>query len=78
MELQHTAAREGRLSSFLREEMALSAGLMNRLKWQEKLFVNGIPRHTDYIVQIGDVISVPLEEAAPEYPAEQGELSRVS
>ena len=41
MELKHIARREGRLSSFLREEMAMSAGLMNRLKWQEKLYVNG-------------------------------------
>ena len=31
MELTHTAARSGRLSSFLREEMGMSAGLMNRL-----------------------------------------------
>ena len=48
MELKHIARREGRLSSFLREEMAMSAGLMNRLKWQEKLYVNGMPQHTDY------------------------------
>ena len=40
MELKHTATREGRLSSFLREEMGISAGLMNRLKWKEMLFVN--------------------------------------
>ena len=38
MELRHTAERCGRLSSFLREEMAMSLGLMNRLKWQEKIF----------------------------------------
>lgn len=75
MELSHTAQRSGRLSSFLREEMGLSAGLMNRLKWQEKLFVNGIPRHTDYILQPGDVITVPLEEPVPEYPAEDCPLT---
>ena len=75
MELQHTAAREGRLSSFLREEMAMSAGLMNRLKWQEKLFVNGVARHTDYPVQPGDLITVVLEEPQPEYPAEDGPLT---
>ena len=74
MELTHTAAREGRLSSFLREEMSMSAGLMNRLKWQNKLFVNGIPRHTDYAVVPGDVITVPLDEPVPEYPAEEGAL----
>ena len=55
--------------------MKISAGLMNRLKWQEKLFVNGIPQHTDYPVKPGDVITVPLEEPDPEYPAEEGPLS---
>ena len=75
MELKYIARREGRLSSFLREEMAMSAGLMNRLKWQEKLFVNGNPVHTDYAVQPGDVITVPLDEPVPEYPAEQGNLT---
>ena len=75
MELKHTAARDGRLSSFLREEMRMSAGLVNRLKWQEKLFVNGQSRHTDYPVTAGDVITVPLEEPEPEYPAEDGAIS---
>ena len=75
MELKHIATRCGRLSSFLREEMQLSAGLMNRLKWQEMLFVNGAPVHTDYAVQPGDVITVPLDEPEPDYPAEDGELT---
>jgi len=75
MELKHIARREGRLSSFLREEMAMSAGLMNRLKWQEKLYVNGMPQHTDYPVQPGDVITVPLDEPKPDYPAEDGPLT---
>lgn len=75
MELKHIATRSGRLSSFLREEMQMSAGLMNRLKWKEKLFVNGNPVHTDYAVQPGDVITVPLDEPAPEYPAQDGPLT---
>lgn len=75
MELKHVASREGRLSSFLREEMKMSAGLMNRLKWKELLFVNGIPQHTDYPVQPGDVITVPLDDPEPDYPAEDGELT---
>lgn len=75
MELKHIARREGRLSSFLREEMAMSAGLMNRLKWQEKLYVNGTPQHTDYPVKPGDVITVPLDEPKPDYPAEDGPLT---
>ena len=70
MKLEHQATRSGRLSSFLREEMGMSAGLMNRLKWQEKLFVNGVPQHTDFSVAPGDVITVPLDEETPEYPAE--------
>ena len=70
MELKHIADREGRLSSFLKEEMKMSTGLMNRLKWQDKLFVNAVAQHTDYPVKPGDVITVPLEEGAPEYPGE--------
>ena len=77
MELKHTAAREGRLSSFLREEMKMSAGLMNRLKWQEKIFVNGAAQHTDFAVKPGDVITVPLDEEEPDYPPQDGEVSIV-
>ena len=75
MELRHLAARSGRLSSFLRGEMAMSAGLMNKLKWGDAIQVNGIPRHTDYAVTPGDVITVRLEEKEPEYPAEDGPLA---
>ena len=57
MELTHIAKREGRLSGFLKNEMAMSTGLVNRLKWQNKILVNGIPRHNDYTVQPGDVIT---------------------
>jgi len=70
MELRYIATREGRLSSFLKEEMKMSTGLMNRMKWQDKLFVNGVPQHTDFAVKPGDVITVPLEENVPEYPGE--------
>ncbi len=75
MHLYHIATRAGRLSGFLKGELAMSTGLMNRLKWGESIRVNDIPRHTDYAVQPGDVICVILEEPAPEYPAEQGELT---
>ena len=74
MELKHIAAREGRLSSFLREEMKMSSGLMNRLKWQDGIFVNGVPRHTDFTVKTGDVITVPLDEEEPDYPPQEGAL----
>ena len=75
MNLTHIATREGRLSSFLREDMAMSAGLVNRLKWHEKILVNGIPRFTDFAVQPGDEITVLLDTPAVEYPAEQGNLT---
>ena len=75
MELKHIATRAGRLSSFLKEELQMSTGLMNRLKWQDLLFVNGTAVHTDYPVQPGDVITVPLNEPEPEYPAEEGDLT---
>ena len=55
----------------------MSAGLMNRLKWKEGLFVNGAPVHTDFPVQIGDVITAALDEPTPDYPAQQGNLSIV-
>ena len=55
--------------------MKISTGLMNRLKWQDKLFVNGAPQRTDYPVQTGDVITVPLEDPEPEYRAEDGPLT---
>ncbi len=75
MELIHIAAREERLSSFLREELAMSAGLMNRLKWKQSILVNGKAVFTDYPVQIGDKITVLLDEQEPDYPAEDGALT---
>lgn len=75
MELKHTAIRTGRLSTFLKNEMGMSTGLVNRLKWQEKILVNGTPQHNDYTVQPGDVITALLDESQPEYPAENGELT---
>ena len=53
----------------------MSTGLVNKLKWQNKIFVNGIPQHNDYTVQPGDVITAALDEPEPEYPAEEGELT---
>ena len=75
MELTHIAQRDGRLSTFLKQELGLSTGLMNKLKWSEKLYVNGIPRHADFPVKIGDVITADLDEPQPEYPAEDGEFA---
>ena len=75
MELKHIAAREGRLSSFLKGELKMSSGLMNRLKWGDAIQVNGAPQHTDFAVRPGDVITVRLDEPAAQYPAEAGPLT---
>ena len=53
----------------------MSSGLMNKLKWQNRLLVNGVPCFTNHLVNPGDVITVLLPEGEAEYPAEQGELT---
>ena len=74
MKLKIIACREGRLSSFLKEELKMSTGLMNKLKWGDAIRVNGEVQWTNYPVQPGDVITVHLAEEEPEYPAEDGPL----
>lgn len=75
MKLTLTARRAGRLSSFLKNELKMSTGLVNKVKWADGLRVNGISCHTDYPVRPGDVVTVLLQEEAPEYPAEDGNLT---
>ena len=75
MELKWIATRTGRLSSFLMGELKLSYGLMNKLKWGDAIQVNGVPQRTNFTVQPGDVVTVRLDEEAPEYPAQEGPLS---
>ena len=77
MELTHTAAREGKLSSFLLGELKMSTGLMNKLKWGDAIRVNGEVQRTNYLVKPGDIITVCLDEEAPEYPAEDGPVAIV-
>ena len=74
MELKHVARRAGPLSSFLRGELKMSAGLVNKLKWGEGIRVNGLPQRTNFPVRPGDVITVALEEPPADYPAEEGPL----
>ena len=74
MELKITAARTGQLSSFLKGEMKMSSGLMNKLKWGEGIQVNGNPQRTNFVVRPGDMITVCLDEEPPEYPAEDGRI----
>ena len=75
MELKCVASREGRLSSFLLGELKMSSSLMNKLKWGDGIRVNGVPQRTNYGVVPGDVVTVRLDEEAPQYPAEDGHLS---
>lgn len=75
MELQHIAQRSGRLSSFLKEELSMSSGLINRLKWKDCIRVNRVSQHTDYTVSPGDIITVLLDDPRPEYPAENTPLT---
>ncbi len=70
MELNHDARHAGRLSDILKGEMHISTGLMNRLKWDERILVNGVPQRTNYMVMQGDRVCVILDEPEPEYPAE--------
>lgn len=48
---------------------------MNKLKWQNRLLVNGVPCFTNHPVSPGDVITVLLPEPETEYPAQQGDLT---
>lgn len=74
MQLELTAQRAGRLSSFLRGELKMSLGLVNRLKWNGVICVNGQPCYIDHAVLPGDTITAFLEEEKPDYPAQEGEL----
>ena len=75
MELKYIATRAGRLSAILKEDMGLSTGLINKRKWSDRLFVNGVAVHTDHAVNVGDEITVPMDEEMPQYPAEEGPLT---
>lgn len=75
MTLTHTAAREGKLLSFLRRELGLSYGLVKRLKYQHAYRVNGVAAYTNHAVKVGDQITVTIDEAVADIPAEDGALS---
>ena len=64
-----------KLLSLLRREFGLSAGLVKRLKWQNALFVNGAPAHTDAPVTPGDRVRVVLEERTEGFEPEPLPLS---
>lgn len=70
MRLEHTAARSGKLLSFLRSELKLSSSLVKRLKWHNAFLVDGKPVHTDFQVLPGMTITVLLDEETPDFPPE--------
>lgn len=75
MQLTHTAQRDGKLLSFLRQELGLSSTLVKRIKFREAYRVNGQVVRTNFPVKAGDFIEVCLDEPTPEYPAQEGALS---
>ena len=68
MKLEHTAARSGKLLSFLRSELGLSSSLVKRLKWQNAFWVDGTPVHTDFQVLPGMTVTAILDEDTPQFP----------
>ncbi|MBP3413526.1 MAG: RluA family pseudouridine synthase [Oscillospiraceae bacterium] len=75
MKLSCIAQREAKLLPILRQELAMSSTLVKRLKYCHAFLVNGQSARTNFIVKPGDLVEVLLDEAPPEYPVEDGELS---
>ena len=63
-----------RLFSILRYRMHISAGMIKRMKFQTVMYVNGSPVHTDYLVRLGDAITLPLPQESADFPPEPGDL----
>ena len=74
MELSVTVTRKTKLLSVLRRELRISDGLVRRLKPLDAFRVNGESAHTNRPLYPGDVVTVVIEEAAPDFPAEDGPL----
>ncbi len=75
MNLTHHARSDGRLSDILKNEMGVSSGLMNRLKWDGRILVNDLPQRTNFRVSAGDAVTLLLDEEPPQYPAEDTPLT---
>lgn len=74
MVLEAVIQRKTKLLSALRRELRLSDGLIRRLKPLDPFRVNGASAHTNHPILPGDRVTVILEEAAPDFPAENGPL----
>ena len=74
MELRCVMERRAKLLSALRRELRISDGLVRRLKPLDAFRVNGERAHTNRLLVPGDVVTVTIAEAAPDFPAEEGPL----
>ena len=74
MVLSCVMTRKTKLLSALRRELRISDGLVRRLKPLDPFRVNGRPAHTDCPLVPGDLVTVRIEEAAPDFPPEDGPL----
>lgn len=74
MRLQCIAQRTGKLVTFLRTELKLSANLTQKLSKQGALSVNDKQAGLYQKIQTGDRIAVHIQEALPGYPPEKGPL----
>ncbi len=74
MTLRCTCTRACTLYALLRRELGMSSTLISRVKWQNALFVNGQPAHTNHPLQAGDEVTVELREVAEGYDPEPMDL----
>ena len=74
MVLSCTMTRKTKLLSALRRELRISDGLVRRLKPLDAFRVNGESAHTNRLLAPGDLVEVRIEEAAPDFPAEDDPL----
>lgn len=63
-----------KLFSLLHYRLRISTGQIKRLKYQTRMYVNGNPVHTNYIISHGDEIELPLPEEHASFPPEPGDL----
>ena len=78
MTLHYTVAPEDAgktLFSILRYRLHVSAGQIKRLKYQTSMYVDGQAVHTDYRVQPGDEVTLPLPQEHADFPPEPGALT---
>ena len=73
--MEHKAQREGKLISFLREEMGVSARAVQRLAKDQRLRVNHSTARLYQPIKVGDFIEVLQIEEEPLCVPEEGELS---